>query len=215
NKACSACELVFGLLGANNIEKMSALCLLCGIVSDSYYFRSASAKTFHITSSLLKKSGLTYPQILGFVEQPKDLAHRMSVLEACREAQIIRIAPAANRLGQNDFLIALSQSASFEAEAATALIFLGADVAVVGHAGKNLARISARMKNAYAGSLDMSKIMAKAARLIGGSGGGHICAAGAHGTRPQGLVDALNLAEKLVRAKVEKRAKAQEAEGKK
>ncbi|MFA5106038.1 MAG: DHH family phosphoesterase [Candidatus Micrarchaeia archaeon] len=190
NKASSTCELVAGMVP--NPDKFASLALLCGIISDSYYFHNASVGTFKTVSGLLAKCGLGYQQVLSFVDQPRDAASRLSMLEACRNVAIVH-----EKINGEDIIIATSQAASFEADAAVALIDIGADISFVGHAGKVGARISARMRNAHSGRLSMASIMSKVAPVIGGTGGGHVCAAGANGTKPEMIEYALNSAVRL------------------
>ncbi len=190
NKVSSTCEIVAGMIG--NPDKFSALALICGIIADSYYFHNATTGTFKTAAKLLAKTGMEYSQVLSFVDQPRDVGSRISMLEACRNVAIIH-----EHIKGQDLIIATSQAAGFEADAAVALIDIGADISFVGHAGKVGARISARMRNAHSGKLSMASIMSQVAPIIGGTGGGHVCAAGANGTKPEMIEYALNSAVRL------------------
>ncbi len=190
NRMSSVCEIVAGLVGP--ADSKSSLALLCGIIADSYYFHNASISTFKTVTKLLSKCGLEYQEVLSFVDQPRDVASRLSMLEACRNVAIVH-----EKINGEDIIIATSQAAGFEADAAVALIDIGADISFVGHAGKVGARISARMRNAHFAKLSMASIMSKVAPIIGGTGGGHVCAAGANGTEPEMMEFALNKAVRL------------------
>ncbi len=186
NTVPSTCELIYPLF--KKIDSDIALCLVCGIISDTARFKSAKPGTFRIIAELLPKCAMSYEEILELVEVKPDVSHRLSVLKACSSAKITQ---------SEDIIVATSVAESLEAYAASELIDLGADFSFVGRLGKGTALISARMRPEYAGRVDLPKVMEEAAHMIGGTGGGHPCAAGATGKNPAAMQKALARCEEL------------------
>jgi alanyl-tRNA synthetase len=78
---------------------------------------------------------------------------------------------------------------------AKALLYLGADVAFVGAAHEGEVRISARAKNELVdkGFHLGRDVLPLVSDLISGDAGGHAAAAGANGTKPEKLDEALKI----------------------
>jgi len=195
-KASATCEIVYRLIG-DRIDKKSALCLLVGIIADSYRFRSATKETFEITGELLHKVKMEYSDVLALTERKLILPEKIALLKAFERAKHTIV---------GDVVIVTSQVGSYEAHAATALVSLGADFAFVAAMGKNDARISARMNERYAGKVNLADIMAEVARIVKGTGGGHPVAAGATGTDETRIGEALEKCVELVKERFKKTA---------
>jgi len=185
----STCEIVYEYLRERqeSIDHRVAFLLAAGIVLDSANFKNSHQRTFKYMSELLSHAQVEYDELLEFLDVPKNISQRMAVLKACQRTELKRT---------GDYLIATSRVNSFEAVAAESLLTLGADVSFVGYAGKD-ARISARTHIRLAPRLNLTDIMAQAGKILGGSGGGHPCAAGATGARKAKLKEALALCTKL------------------
>ena len=187
----SASEIVYEYLRERQKQKpldsRIALLLAAGIATDSAGFRSSREKTFTYMGELLAQAHTEYSDLLELLEVPLNISQRLELLRACQQAKVER---------KGNFLIATSLVKSYEAAAADALIALGADVAFVGYAGDD-ARISGRTTLHLAHTIQLTELMARAGKLLGGSGGGHPCAAGATGPNKSKLGAALLLCSKL------------------
>ncbi|MFH1285716.1 MAG: DHH family phosphoesterase [Candidatus Micrarchaeota archaeon] len=177
----SASEIISELL-PKPISERAAICLLAGIITDSAQFQNASARTFRNFSKLLALTNLEYKELLELLDIPQDISMRLAVLKSAQRAQITR---------EGDFLIASSLVGSFEPASASALVSLGADVAFVGSSGTET-KISARMHSSRSRILNLAELMIPIGKLLGGSGGGHACAAGANGPKKEALERALS-----------------------
>ncbi|MDO8339547.1 MAG: DHH family phosphoesterase [Candidatus Burarchaeum sp.] len=187
----SASEIVYEFLrerqGQKPLDSRIALLLAAGIATDSAGFRSSREKTFTYMGELLAQAHTEYGDLLELLEVPLNISERVELLRACQQAKVER---------KGNFLLATSLVKSYEAAAADALIALGADVAFVGYAGDD-ARISGRTTLHLAHTIQLTEIMARAGKLLGGSGGGHPAAAGATGPKKSKLKQALALCSKL------------------
>ncbi|MEW6328981.1 MAG: DHH family phosphoesterase [Candidatus Micrarchaeota archaeon] len=191
----STAEIVYELLKELNYEVADsvAVCLLCGIISDSANFQNANTKTFKYVGELLEKTRMDYKEVLALTETPMNISERIAILKACQRAQLTRV---------GDFLIVASMVSAFESAAASSFLMLGADFAFVGYEGED-ARISARMRTELAKTgVDLADIMSRVAGMIGGSGGGHPCAAGANGPNTNKVEEALADCVRLVKEKL-------------
>lgn len=182
--ASSTCEMLHFMLKPT--DPLSCMSLLLGIVSDSAYFKNASSRTFEAVSALLAHSGLSYSQIASLAVAPEALDERVEALRSCQSVS-------ADRVGQH--IVATAMAKSHEAHFADVLVHLGADISFVGCAGEE-ARISARMRENLKGAVRLDRIMFEVGKVLGGSGSGHECAAGASGGK-ENLRAALGICVKL------------------
>lgn len=180
-QSSSTSEMVAQIIGKPN--PYEADLLIFGILSDSARLARANAKTFGVLSVLLTHASMDYEGFLAKLEKPEGAASRVAVLEGLR-----------NVIWQekHGLVVATAVVSSHEAHVAEVLVRAGADCAFAGTGGKD-ARISARMRPAHEGKVDLPLLMSKIGRMIGGHGGGHPAAAGATGGRPELLDEALAL----------------------
>ncbi|VVC02951.1 DHH family protein [Candidatus Burarchaeum australiense] len=195
----STCEIVYEYLRERQkrkkLDSRIALLLAAGIALDSANFKNSREKTFTYMGELLSQAHTEYGDLLELLDMPRTVSQRIAILGACQRARI-------ERARTGDFLVATSRVNSNEADGAEALLSLGADVAFVGYAGDD-ARISARTRLHLAHRLRLTEIMARAGKLLGGSGGGHPCAAGSTGPKKSKLPAALALCSKLALQRLE------------
>ncbi|MFH1470244.1 MAG: DHH family phosphoesterase [Candidatus Micrarchaeota archaeon] len=193
NSYSSTSEIVFGILKQlGPIDSTSASCLLAGIISDSAGFKNASWRTFEAIAELSKLSKIDYSQILELIESRPDVSQRIAVLKAIQRCEFERV---------GDFLVVSSSVSACESLAAEALVEIGADVAFVAYSGED-ARISSRMRMGLEGKLNLAEVMARAGKILGGSGGGHECAAGANGPDVGKVGEALSECIAIAREKL-------------
>ncbi|VVB68140.1 manganese-dependent inorganic pyrophosphatase [Candidatus Norongarragalina meridionalis] len=183
--AASTCEAIFLLAKEMKVQlnaKQSSL-LLAGILSDTAFFAGANAATFPIVAELLKKAD--YAKTAAFVREEPDMPQKIAVLKAMQRAQY-------EKAGKG--IVAWSNAGSFELGAALALTDAGADFAFV--ANPKEGRISGAKRAAAKGNI--GKIMEKAGRSFGGSGGGHESVGGCRG-KPEKTQAALDECLRLSR----------------
>lgn len=173
----SSTEIVFELLKENNFpidSKISSL-LACGIITDSAGFTVADPKTFFVMSLLLKKSKRSFFELKQLFFVPMDESQRIAKLKAAKRLNMLK-------LGKH--LIVTTKVGSFEADAASALIRLGASLAFAGNSDKGRIRISARANNSFVNEtgIDLVKdVLSGIEKEFKGNSGGHRAAAAFNG----------------------------------
>lgn len=163
----SAAEIVANLVP--KIDRESAFALSVGIIADGARFKSARAETFETLARLMKVANADYQELLAIAEpDPKDEA-KIAMLSAMKRLEFVYA---------GGYLIATTEVGSNESDAAS-LISDAADVAFVAKwkDSENETRISARARKSV--KVPLNKVMAEAAKAVGGAGGGHSKAAGA------------------------------------
>ncbi len=180
--AAAVCELLYFVLP--KIDAKSAHALAAGIISDSANFSSANPRTFEVMGKLLAAAKMPYDRLLYENFVPPQYSQRLELLKSCQNLRFNT---------QGEYIVASSVVNSFEAHVAMAFINLGADVAFVGHKGKLTARISGRCRRGMPEGFSVAPILKEIAPLINGTGGGHPHAAGATGTNPDAVEDALGV----------------------
>lgn len=140
----------------------SALALLAGILSDTGFFRFAVSDTLKVAEVLSRRASLQKAQELVYETPARD--KRLALIKASQRAKIISTNP----------LIVTSNIGSSEAEAASALVKMGADVAIVTSKRDGFTRTSVRSRKV---GLHFGKLMGEFAQTKGGQGGGHDSAA--------------------------------------
>ena len=171
-RAASASELILELIRKLGVklDPKTALVMLTGIISDTGQFRFATDDTFRAVNRLLE-AGANYSRALRTMETPEDPSKRVAMLKAAQRAELHKAH------GRH---IVLSELSSFEADAASMFVKIGADVAIVGseEEGK-LVRISGRARSGVVSetNLHLGELMEKLAEEFDGTGGGHAGAA--------------------------------------
>lgn len=179
--AGSTAEIIFDVLSEMQapIMKRSALALLIGIITDTGHFRHAGAGTFNTVSRLIDVSGVDFSEVLDMLTNiPQEPSMRIAILKSASRAKIVR---------SGEWIIVYSKVGSFGGSAASSLINLGADVALVGSDCKDTLRITGRARrSAIDAGINLGKILEHLGTKYSGSGGGH---AGAAGMDVKGNVD--------------------------
>jgi len=191
--ATSTAEIVLEIarsLGVNPSKKTASL-LLCALLSDTAFFKSATNATFAAANALIE-AGADYEECASLVRSKRDAAEALAIIKCVASANIEKTGV------KGEVLAALSKAHSHELSCASALVDLGCDYAFV--ANEREGRISAAKNDEARGSI--GKIMEAAGRSFGssGSGGGHDKVGGAKGD-PQRvravMEECLALARKL------------------
>ncbi|MFA5108061.1 MAG: DHHA1 domain-containing protein [Candidatus Micrarchaeia archaeon] len=195
-QASSVCEMISLLIKKPDREQ--AKWLIYGIVSDSNHLLHANAGTFSALSKLNECTDEEFENIVESMHMPQPAQSRIAILEGVKNSSILK---------RGEIICASTTATSCESHVADTLIRSGADCAFAGSFSKEWVGISARMKKKYIANVDLPQIMAEVGAFLGGNGGGHPTAAGATGTNPQKLEDALSLAQELFFEQVQKKTK--------
>src|SRR3989339_861344 len=177
SNAISTTEIVHDLLKASKVKIQSRayLCIAAGIISDSSSFMVADHETFSIMAEVMRGAKASYAQIVSLFSVERDLSEKVACLKACRRCRIFR---------SGDAVVAVADIGAFEADAAGALVRVGAAIAFCGYSDKGSVRVSGRLNNAWAkrNGIGLAKdVFAPLAKELGGEGGGHAGAAGYNG----------------------------------
>jgi nanoRNase/pAp phosphatase (c-di-AMP/oligoRNAs hydrolase) len=162
--------------------------LLLAMICDSAGFSNSDSNTFLQASKLLKIYGKDYGELERMLHSHASIQTRLRVLEGLRNISFSH---------NGGFICATAQVASNESQIADIFLKAGADCAFVASASKSKCTICARMRRRHTSYVDLSLIMQKVGKVIGGSGGGHPCASGASGNLVQNITDALILSQSL------------------
>jgi nanoRNase/pAp phosphatase (c-di-AMP/oligoRNAs hydrolase) len=167
----SEAELVLRLLKELEFvpSPQQSTLLLAGILTDTAELRLAKPKTFDAIRELLQL-GADYTKAQELIKLPDEPSRRIAMLKAAKRAEIEEI---------KDFIVVFSEVGAFEADAAVALLKLGADLAFVGSQDDERIRVSARARPEVCERtrLHLGELMMEAAKTFNGSGGGHAGAA--------------------------------------
>lgn len=169
-RASSTSEMVFDIYERNGakIDADLAFVLLLALVTDTGHFRYATPAAFHMAAKALQEGNIQFASVLDFLSQvPTDISSRIATLKAAARLSLTR---------EGDYLLVTSKVGSFGAQAAAALVNIGADVVFVGSEGDGESRISGRVRRGV--DLDLAALLNEVGKKFGGSGGGHAAAAG-------------------------------------
>ncbi|MEK6957671.1 MAG: DHH family phosphoesterase [archaeon] len=176
--AISTTELVYSLLKKSRmkIPKKALECIAAGIVTDSAGFLVADHKTFSIMAEVMRAAGISYGSLVSLFSVEKDLSQKIAALKAARRCRIYK---------SRESIFVSSDVGAFEADSATALIRVGADVAFCGYAEKGKIRVSGRVNNSWLREkkFDLARdVFNRLKEFFEGEGGGHPGAAGFNGS---------------------------------
>ncbi|MEW6222062.1 MAG: DHH family phosphoesterase [Candidatus Hadarchaeota archaeon] len=171
----SESELILKLvqeLGAKLSAEQASL-LLAGIISDTAHLRLAKPGTFTAINSLLE-AGADYEKVMELMRQPDDPSKRVAMLKAAGRSELHKI---------NGNLVVFAELGSFEGDAASMFVRIGADLAFVGSEDKGKVRLSGRARAEFIErtGLHLGELMDSLGSHFKGSGGGHPGAASANG----------------------------------
>ncbi len=177
-KAVSTTEIVYDLLKATKLKipKKAYLCIACGIISDSASFMVADHETFSIMAEVMRLAGAPYSKIIALFSVEKDFSEKVARLKAAKRCRIFR---------SGECVVAIAEIGAFEADAASALVRVGADAAFCGYADKGAVRISGRVNNYWMrkNGFDLARdVLGRLGSYFEGRGGGHAGAAGFNGS---------------------------------
>ncbi len=176
-KAVSSTELVLGLLKKNKakLDSETGSLIAAGIITDSNFFHVADSSTFEFMAEAMKASGKQFSEIVRMFRVEKKAGEKIARIKAVKRARIFSV---------GEHVIVTSKVGAFEADAANALIRIGADIAFVGDSDKGKIIVSGRADNYIVSkkNVDLAKdVFSKLEKFFNGSGGGHAGAAAFNG----------------------------------
>ena len=176
----STASIIFDMFKHNHfdIDKETAILLLNGITADSADFQNADSRTFMQIAELLSTSKITYSTLKEYYHAIVPVENRLMTINDVR-------ASTAENVGR--YVIMYGKATAHANVAADAALSLGADAAVFWVVTESEASISARLRAPLDKTLGihLGEIMQGISFLVGGSGGGHACAAGAYGHKKE------------------------------
>ncbi|MGC8479702.1 MAG: DHH family phosphoesterase [Candidatus Micrarchaeia archaeon] len=166
------------------LSKEDQMLLLNGIVADSANFQNADKLTFFQVYEILSNLGQTYQEVID-TRKNMNYITRKGVLEDLLKAKITQ---------SGKYLIVSGMAINHANLAAEAALNAGADFAAFYSIHEKEASISARLKSPLDKELKLhlGKLMQPLGKVLGGTGGGHPCAAGAYGSKKAAIKIAFN-----------------------
>ena len=170
--ATSAAEVVFALYGELGVEPDSttAQALLDAIMFDSSHLAIASPGGLRAVVRLMDL-GADLALARRELRSEPDYGEVLAKLKGAQRIKIYKI---------GEWVVATSMVGSFQAHVARALIYLGADVGVVGGESEGETRVSLRSTQRIAETTGLqlgTQVASEMAKRLGGHGGGHATAA--------------------------------------
>ncbi len=170
--ATSAAEVVFGLFRELKvrIDRRTAQALLEGMMFDSSHLAIAGPKALRAVVELLNV-GADIGEARRALRSEPDYGEVLAKLKGAQRVEIYRL---------GKWVAATSLVGSFQAHVARSLIFLGADVSVVGGESGGETRVSLRANQRFFEATNVKlgvDVAEKVGVALGGHGGGHPTAA--------------------------------------
>ncbi|TFG09650.1 hypothetical protein EU538_04370 [Candidatus Thorarchaeota archaeon] len=197
----STCEMMVDIFHDLDIpiDSQTANLLLTGMIFDTRRFFYANRATLEAAVVLID-NGANYDECVKSLISRIERSERIARLKAAGRLKIHNI---------GKWVVVTSKIGAYEASSCRALIDVGADVAIVGgRPSRDVVRLSSRSTREFSREtgINLGKdVMEPLGETIGGTGGGHMNAAGANGNRNRGK--ALKQAVELIRQSIAIRRK--------
>jgi nanoRNase/pAp phosphatase (c-di-AMP/oligoRNAs hydrolase) len=171
-QATSAAEVVFKLFSEAEarVDPITAQALLEAIVFDSSHLAIANGEGLRTVVKLLDM-GADVTEARRDLRIEPDYGEVMAKLKGAQRLKVYKV---------GSWIASTSVIGSFQAHVARSLIYLGADVAVVGGESEGEARVSMRSTQRFSDATKVqlgTQVAEEVARTLGGHGGGHATAA--------------------------------------
>lgn len=170
-KRSSTSEIVFDILdhAGKGMGPMIMKAILLGIITDTGSLRFANSRTFIIISRILDSLDTTLEPFMDALEEEEGPGKNIARLKASQRMRYGRV---------GEFVIARSYVSCFESSACRALLYAGADAALVASGEKGNFRITARARERLTRKgLDLGNFFQSISKTLPGKGGGHAGAA--------------------------------------
>lgn len=170
--ATSAAEVVFSIFLAKGLDpdRETAQALLEALLFDSSHLAIAGPSALRTAVKLLDK-GADITMAKKDLRSEPDYGEVLAKLKGAQRLKIFKAGP---------WLVATSSVGSFQAHVARSLVYLGADLAVVGGESEGETRVSLRSTQRFlegSGVKLGAQLAQEMGRRLGGHGGGHSTAA--------------------------------------
>ncbi len=176
----SAASIVYAILKKldSHIDSNLASLLAAGIISDSAEFKNSMPDTFIQLGELLKIAGTGYMDMLTRISPVGDVNGRHATFVDIQES---------HAEVYSNLLVVRGKAHSHSNLAADNAIKCGVDLALFHSFNDSEVSFSARLRPTLDSKygIHLGRISQKLAYLIGGTGGGHPCAAGAFGKKEE------------------------------
>jgi nanoRNase/pAp phosphatase (c-di-AMP/oligoRNAs hydrolase) len=158
------------------IKKSTAVLLLNGIIADSADMQNSSPTTFRQVAELLEISSMNFSFFTEYYHENIPLNNKYQVIKDIVSARTEIV---------GDYIMIYGRALEHANVAADTALKLEADATVFWVTSKTEASISARLRTPLDKKLSMhlGLIMEDIGKMLGGTGGGHACAAGAYGAK--------------------------------
>jgi nanoRNase/pAp phosphatase (c-di-AMP/oligoRNAs hydrolase) len=171
-EATSAAEVVAGLFRELGVEPGAdtAQALLEAVLFDSSHLAIAGASGLRAVVGLLD-AGADLAQARRELRSEPDYGEVLAKLKGAQRLKVYRV---------GDWVAATSTVGSFQAHVARSLVYLGADLAVVGGETEGETRVSLRSTQRFGDRTKVqlgTQVAEPVSRRLGGHGGGHATAA--------------------------------------
>ena len=175
NSTASIIYEVLRRLGAKLTKRMAIL-LLNGILADSADLNNSSPQTFRQIADLLEIAKVSYSSVSEYFHSVVPVNNRYETMKDIYNSR-------AEVIG--NYILISGWARAHSNIAADAALNLGADVAVFWADTGTEASLSARLRSPLDETLGihLGLIMQDVGKIVGGTGGGHACAAGAYGRK--------------------------------
>lgn len=170
--ATSAAEVVFKLFSeaGAKVDPTTAQALLEAIVFDSSHLAIANDEGLRTVVKLLDM-GADVTEARRDLRTEPDYGEVMAKLKGAQRLKVYKM---------RDWIASTSKIGSFQAHVARSLIYLGADVAVVGGESEEETRVSLRSTQRFSDATKVqlgTQVAEEVVKSLGGHGGGHATAA--------------------------------------
>lgn len=190
----SSSSIVYEVLKRNNeeISKQTAILLLNGIISDSADFQNTTPLTFKQISELLENAQINYSDVTEYFHEEVSAENRHLLMQDIFSSKTEVI---------GDYILIYGETSGSASLAAESALRFGADASVFWTIRDKEASISVRLRSPLDQRfhIHLGRTMQDSGKALGGSGGGHPCAAGAYGPNKNGLKDASGIVIGLLR----------------
>ncbi|MGP8125801.1 MAG: DHH family phosphoesterase [Nitrososphaerales archaeon] len=171
-QATSAAEVVFSLFSQAEakVDPTTAQALLEAMLFDSSHLTIAKGEGLRTVVKLLDM-GADLSEARRDLRAEPDYGEVMAKLKGAQRLKVYRI---------GDWVASTSMIGSFQAHVARSLIFLGADVAIVGGESEGETRVSLRSTQRFSEATKVhlgTQVAEEVVKSLGGHGGGHATAA--------------------------------------
>lgn len=170
--ATSAAEVVFAIFEKSGVrpDPTTAQALLEAIMFDSSHLAIASPAGLRAVVKLMD-AGADVAAARKDLRSEPDYGEVLAKLKGAQRLKIYKV---------GDWVAATSMVGSFQAHVARSLVYLGADVAVVGGESEGETRVSLRSTQRFGEATGIklgTQVAAEMSKRLGGHGGGHATAA--------------------------------------